>query len=354
MRAKTKDWKRELDDLVDKTGKSLKDVCAYIDVKYRGYVGFYYKIPRKRKMLIGIGMAFRQDLGTINEWIMKYGDKKKLYSKDVLEDLVWIYLINSNYEDPDEKYNYFMLYDDCHDIIQKTYVELWNEYTYGGKETVDIDKELDCVGFDESFEGLRSFVVENMDSFRSAYSKPRKMLTSYVDAILDTFTRANGGDETPVNFLRGYLDDSMINYIVGGYEDINVIDMKSRDRSTNTKAVPKLKKTHIAICLALGMCADEIDRYLELMGYGSLDMEDSTEAALKEHLDKWEAAHSKTKAFKRKYIPGFSSASGRMPAKKTSLSMKEELQAVSDMLMLRTDMSYEFRKVGTAFPYMKE
>ena len=34
--------------------------------------------------------------------------------------------------------------------------------------------------------------------------------------------------------------------------------------------------------------------------------------------------------------------------------MKEELQAVSDMLMLRTDMSYEFRKVGTAFPYMKE
>ena len=146
----------------------------------------------------------------------------------------------------------------------------------------------------------------------------------------------------------------MINYIVGGYEDINVIDMKSRDRSTNTKAVPKLKKTHIAICLALGMCADEIARYLELMGYGSLDMEDSTEAALKEHLDKWEVAHSKTKAFKRKYITGFSSASGRMPAKKTSLSMKEELQAVSDMLMLRTDMSYEFRKVGTAFPYMKE
>ena len=343
-----KEWKAELNNLVEATGISLEEVCDYLGVAYRENIGFYFKLPKKRETFIGIGMAFHQDSDKINEWIKRYGKKRKLYAKDLLGDLIWLYLIHAGMKDTLGEINYYKLYDECRDTALEIYRELWDEYQKSAKGTTTMSEELKSVHFDPRFEGLRSFVVENMDSFRTAYSRPRKMLMTYVQAILDTYTRASDGIETPISFLRGFLDDSMINYITGSHETIQVMDMKSRDRSINIKAIPKLKKTHISMCLALGMCADEIDRYLEMMGYFPLDEEDRVEGLLKQHLEKWKAEHPLTGKFKAKYI----NDEGDQHAQ-TSLSEKEELQAVSDMLMLRPDLKLEFAKEGKRFPYMK-
>ena len=46
-------WKKELDELVNTTGISFADVCAYIGSTYSKSVGFYYKTPKKRESCTG-------------------------------------------------------------------------------------------------------------------------------------------------------------------------------------------------------------------------------------------------------------------------------------------------------------
>ena len=170
------------------------------------------------------------------------------------------------------------------------------------------------------------------------------MLSAYVQAILDTHTEANDGQRTPINFLRGYLDDAMINYVTGSSESIHVMDMKSKDMTVKQRPIPKLRKTHIALCLALGMTTDEINKYLELMGYARLNQDAEEDSRLIECLGKWEAKHLNVAKFKRAKIKGETC---------DKISEKDCLQAVSDMLMLRSDLDYEYLNNGWGFPYMK-
>ena len=100
---KTKDsytlrsWRNTLDHLAKETGISLAEVSEYIGAACSdGTPGFYSKMPRKRSTFIGIGMAFRQPVCVINQWITEYARKRKLYVKDISEDLVWLYLINAS------------------------------------------------------------------------------------------------------------------------------------------------------------------------------------------------------------------------------------------------------------------
>lgn len=110
---KLRQWQKELQQLSDETGISLEDVCRYLGVTYTRDIGFYVKLPMKRRMIIGIGMAYKLPLERINRWITYYGMKRRLYSKDICEDMIWIYLIRRNANDPDTDINYFALYDEC-------------------------------------------------------------------------------------------------------------------------------------------------------------------------------------------------------------------------------------------------
>ena len=346
MASKIREWRRELDELVELTGITLDDVCEYIGVQYPEVIGFYHRLPRKRETYIGVGMAFGQSLPRINDWIAEYGNKRRLYAKEAMSDLIWIYLINcSNRQKRGAGINFYRLYDDCQARVQDTYIALWNEYVAHSEGTMTVETGLAEVQYDPMFHDLRAFIAENMDAFKTAYSKPRQMLAEYVKLILDTHTRANDGVETPINFLRGYLDDSMMNYITGDPQIFNVIDMKSRDRVIKTKAVPKLKRTHVALCLALGMCGDEIDEYLSLMGYQPLDSGIGEEKALLQALKRWEEAHPLPRRLKAKYL---------QKASEENMTIQEELQAVSDMLMLRSDLDEAYRLAGRTFPYLRD
>lgn len=89
-------WRNTLDRLAGETGVSLEAVSEYIGAACNdGEPGFYVKMPRKRSTFIGIGMAFRQPSEVINQWITDYARKRRLYVKDISEDLVWLYLINA-------------------------------------------------------------------------------------------------------------------------------------------------------------------------------------------------------------------------------------------------------------------
>ena len=344
MSEKLNNWRKELRRLTMETGIREEAVCEYLDVSYSHITGWQKRTPVKRETLIGIGMAYHQGLDLINNWIVSYGDKRKLYAKDVLGDLVWIYLINANTADTESGTNYYKLYDQCRDAIRETYISIWNEHIEHSKDTADVEDGLNKVVYDPRFNGLRAFVVENIDSFKTAYSKPRRMLSSYVRAILDTHTAANDGQRTPINFLRGYLDDAMINYVTGNEESIHVMDMKSKGVTVKTKPIPKLRKTHIALCLALGMTVNELNTYLDLMGYSMLNPETEEDAHLIECLNRWEAKHPNVAKFKTAEIKGGTC---------DKIAEKDSLQAVSDMLMLRSDLDYEYQKNGWNFPYMK-
>ena len=102
------------------------------------------------------------------------------------------------------------------------------------------------------------------------------------------------------------------------------------------------------------MTTDDINEYLDLIGYAHLDWTHDEEGVLMNLLDKWEAGHPFQRIFKDRYIKGEAVI---------FLEKEEELQAVSDMLKLRSEIKemydsfVEHTSIGRPikkFPYMNE
>ena len=340
-------WKDEIDNLTITKGIGLNEVCDYLGLKYSRDIAIYTKIPKKTSSLIGIGMAYKLSLSEIDRWITEYGKKRRLYAKDVFGDLVWIYLINCNYNDPDRSVNYYAMYEKCLDEAVRIYTEMYHQDIREDADTDDVKAALLEVPFDNEFKGLKAFIVDNMDAFKTAYSKSRGLLMRYVNAILEVRGRSdlNSGK---LNSLRGYIDDSMINYLSGGSETIHLLDRSKERRTSKVKLVPKGRKTHISMCLALGMSAADINEYLDTMGYGRLDADNADERMLLKMLDLWEDAHPVQRGFKSLRISGGGSSGQR------KLTDEEETLAVSEMLQLRQSLSGEYKARGEVFPYFNE
>ena len=341
---KLRQWQKELDKLTEETGITLEDVCDYLGLSYKRDIGFYVKLPMKRRTIIGIGMAFRQPLDVINRWIVIYGMKRRLYSKDISEDMIWIYLINLNCKRNDPGTNYFRKYEEFQEEAFETYMTLWSEITAGSVGTDDVDERLRDIGSGEDTKELKNFVINNIDSFKTAYAKPRKMLSQYVECILKTNGMAENKDRNSLISLRGWLDDSMINYLCGSAETVNVKDIKTHSHVAGIKHIPKSRKAHIALTLALGMTRDDIDRYLELMGYLPLAEEDPDEAVLVKELQNWDEEHPLQRKYKEKFIFGNEAV---------EMNPEDELEAVSEMLMLRQDLKERYKRRKLKFIYSK-
>ena len=333
---RTKKWKQELKIITESTEITFEHICDYIGIEYSSRPGFYKKLPKIRETYIGIGMACGLPLETINRWIVKYGGKRKLYVKDALNDLVWIYLINANYRS-DGSVNYYKQYDKCQEEIERILWMLDNEAGENDEDTDVIENAVRDIVFDPEYSELKKYVKENVSAFASAYSKPKKYLMNYVEQILRVKNENTEGKKWTLNTMRGYLDDSMINYLTSGI-----------------KYVPRNKRTHIAVALALGMTTDDIGKYLDLLGYSHLDGTNDDEGILMNLLDKWEEAHPLQRLFKDKYIYGRTEQ--QMPG-------FEQLQAVNEMLKLRSEikeMYEEFQNNSPdkdkikKFPYMNE
>ena len=333
---RTKKWKQELKEIIENTGITFEDICDYIDIEYSSRPGFYKKLPKNRRTYIGIGMACKLPLETINRWIVKYGGKRKLYVKDVLNDLVWIYLINANYQNGGNT-NYYKQYNKCQEEIERIFWMIDNEAGENDADTEVVENQVRDIVFDSEYNALKKYVKENISVFASAYAKPKKFLTQYVDQILRVKNENRQGRKWTLNTMRGYLDDSMINYLTSG-----------------VKYVPRSKRTHIAIALALGMTTDDISRYMDLLGYAHLDGTNNDEGILMNLLDKWEEAHHLQRQFKNTYIYG---------SEKAHMQITEQQQAVNEMLELRSEireMYKAFQKNSPdkdmikKFPYMND
>jgi len=338
-------WQEELDELTEEAGMTFQDICRYLNITYAKGIGFYDKLPKKRTMYIGIGMALKQPLETINNWIVRYGMKKRLYVKDLEEDLPWIHLICANYRDRQSERNYYDSFEQCQEAAHETYLKCWEEGISGDQMTMLVETDLQNVPFDIGYSGLRQFVMLNMDSFKTAYVKPRTMLDQYVETIINAGRKLEGSDDyVSLNALRGYLDDSMINYLSGSIDTINVVDLKSGRQTLKFKKVPKSKRAHISLALALGMPRESIDRYLTMMGFASLDAVDIEEGLLLNVLSVWEKKHPLARRF----------AKAITSAEKPHFSEAEEKQAVQEMLNMRRNLKEMYRNAGRQFPYLKE
>lgn len=347
---KTKDsyllrsWRNTLDRLSEETGISLADVSEYIGAACSGGLpGFYIKIPRKRSTFIGVGMAFRQPVDVINQWITEYARKRKLYVKDISEDLIWLYLINANLKDPDGT-NYYQRYEEYQSVAYAVFRERWDEISLGLEDTADVEISLGQADYGPEYDGIKCFVAEHMDAFSSAYAKPRKLMDEWVKQIISTCRE--DPEQTVINSLnsmRGWLDDSMINFLSGDCSTVNVIDRKTGKRSINIKRMPKSRRKYISMCMALGMTTADIDKFLELMGYAPLDVSDRDEGRLLTVLTEWESTHPLQRAYKNLYYNNDASI---------KLSPDEEFRAVREMLQLRSELEEAYRKKGYEFIYV--
>lgn len=332
-------WRATLDELIREQNVDLEYIADYIGAPYNGReTVFYAKVPKKRRRFIGIGMALRQPLETIDRWIREYSSHRSLYVKDVTEDLIWIYLIGLN-EKEEGRTNYFRKFEDCQEAALAIYTQLWDEITLGSIDTSDLEMELEKISYDDAFRGLRQFIIDHMDSFKTAYSKPRRMLDRQLACILEP--GSDGSGSKSLNSLRGYLDDSMINFLSGDSETVHTMDRRKPVRKVTFKSIPKNRKTHISLCLALGMTRAQIDRYLDLMGYAPL-REKEEEGELIEMLAAWEQKRPLQKAYKQTC---FEEDGG------PELTGEQKQAAVQEMLNLRRDLQEEYKKRGQIFPY---
>lgn len=338
-------WRYTLDHLVEETGTDLAEVSEYIDAACPDELpGFYIKLPRKRSTFIGIGMAFRQPVEVINQWITDFARKRKLYVKDISEDLVWLYLINANLKDETGSINYFKRYEEYQAVAYAVFRERWDEISLGLENTADVEISLGQAEYGPEYDGIKAFVAEHMDAFSSAYSKPRTILNQWLRQVINTCRE--DPEQTVIrslNSMRGWLDDSMINFLSGDCSTVNVIDRKTGRKSINIKRMPKSRRKYISMCLALGMTADDIDRLLEMMGFAPIDVSDRDEGKLLAALTDWENTHPLQRAYKNLH---FKDDAG------IKLSPEEEFRAVRDMLRLKSDLEEAYRGNGYDFIYM--
>ena len=347
--SKLSEWRRILDSLRDTTGISFREAAEYAGLVYNeNGAAFYEKLPRKRTAYIGIGMAYSQPLEVINDWITYFAGKRRLYIKDISEDLVWIYLINENFNSPVYGTNYFARYEEYQSAAYALFSELWDEIVLGVENTSDVEMAAEEIDYSEGLAGLRVFVSEHLDAFKTAYSRPRRYLDRYVGEIVRVLNSDPACKSTAtLNSLRGYLNDSMINYLTGNSDTVHVLDKDRSRRIIRVKYIPKGKKKHISLCISLGMTVRDIDEYLDLMGYAHLSDGDKDERALIGFLDKWEASHPSQRNFKDKCIRGAAECRER-------LSPSDELKAVREMLELKVDLISEYEDSGLAFPFYEE
>ena len=338
-------WRNTLDHLAKETGTSLEEVSEYIGMAYSDVApGFYVKMPRKRATFIGVGMAFKQPVEVINQWITDYAHKRKLYVKDISEDLVWLYLINANLHDDSGDINYFKRYEEYQAVAYAVFRERWDEIGLGFEDTADVEISLGQAEYGPEYDGIKAFVAEHLDAFSSAYAKPRAMLDNWLQQIISTCREHP--DETVIsslNSMRGWLDDSMINFLSGDASTVNVIDRKTGKRSINIKRMPKTRRKYIAMCMALGMTTDDIDPFLEMMGYATIDVSDSDEGKLLMALTEWENMHPLQRAYKNSHFKNVVSV---------DLSPAEEYRAVREMLQLRSDLAEAYKHKGYDFIYI--
>ena len=338
-------WRNTLDHLAEETGTSLEEVSEYIGLaSTNGAPGFYIKMPRMRSTFIGIGMAFRQPVEVINQWITGFARKRKLYVKDISEDLVWLYLINANLSDTSGSTNYFKRYEEFQAVAYAVFRERWDEISLGFEDTADVEISLGQAEYGPEYDGIKAFVAEHMDAFNSAYSKPRALLDKWVQQIISTCR--DNPEETVIrslNSMRGWLDDSMINFLSGDASTFNVVDRKTGKKTINIKRMPKSRRKYITMCMALGMTADDIDQFLEMMGYATIDVSDVDEGRLLMELTAWETAHPLQRAYKNRHFKD---------APSIYLTPAEEYQAVNEMLHLRSDLEEAYKQKGYEFIYL--
>ncbi len=337
-------WRNNIDRLIAASECSLEDICEYTGMAWNGKeTSFYIKLPKKRRTYIGIGMALKQPAEVINDWLTRYAGKRRLYIKDISEDLVWMYLINANLREDSPETNYFLRYEEFQSVAYAVFCEKWDEILMGYVDTAEVEVSLAQADYSEEYDGIKEFVAEHMDAFKTAYVRPREYLDMYVTHIIDT-CRRNPANKTvrSLNSMRGYLDESMINFLSGNSETINVIDRNTGRRTINIKHVPRSRKKYICLCLALGMTTDDINCYLDMMGYAPLDSMDSDEAALMSLLSEWERSHPLQRAYKKRYFECEDSA---------NLTEQEEFRAVESMLQLRADLTERCKAEGKEFPY---
>lgn len=326
-------WKTEIRQLAQELNMTPEDICEYIGVPVSHEPRFWMRIPKRREYFIGIGMCLGQPLEVINRWIMEYGNKRRLYIKDAKSDLVWMFLVNANSNSASSDVNYYKLFDELSSQVDRIYDKLWNGEYGVLMETDELVSQVPIIDYPDLELELLRFVEDNYEYLKSAYNKPRKMLNRYIDKILEVLNTS--GDKTwTLNSLRGYLEDGMINYLCGDYRCIHSLESNHSSLSKRTKRIPKDKKSHIELCVALGMNAQDIDTYLELMGYTSLSDASEYECIIAHKLGKWMNEHPLQEKFIAKYL--------RTTASNCNMTQEDEYQAVTQMLEMSGVVNADF------------
>lgn len=373
-RYRTEAWKKEISLLLKEKGKTEKDLIKYLyPEKTSGKSILISKRPKKRDVYIGIGLYLRQSEEKINEWIVRFSEKKTLYIKDCFaDDLAWKYLIKASRESHEAGINYYKMHEEVKDIIIREYERLChvrqdniqgiqeckssNGTAYLNQAFQNEIKKPDV----KNFRDLKLYVASHFSSFESAYQKAReyliiraqkmaRLMKAYndntVNIVLSKDARLIYGipsdPEHPFNF---FLNENIINISMRNY----------LCAESNIAAIDKMKhtrKAHIKMCLSLALTSVEIDEYLELMGFEPLSAVLDEEYILLYYLSKWEKSHDKVMYLRWKcgFIEDIDNSIKEKYRK--GLDKIDMVKTVTDMAYMRILLKIMYQNDSISFPY---
>lgn len=95
------------------------------------------------------------------------------------------------------------------------------------------------------------------------------------------------------------------------------------------------------------MTAEDINEYLDMMGYAGLDGTDEDESVLINMLNRWEEEHPIQRKYKNRYIKKQNAV---------YLEKDDEINAVNEMLGLRQDLKQMYKAMENPlrFPYLND
>lgn len=253
-------WQEKIEEIMEQNGYTVTSMARECQVTKPAVTKWRKgSIPNGRDTFIRIGFAAHYDLEAMNKFLVRYGKCPALYAKS-LEDSVYLFVLNSK--------RIPHTYQECERVMEQVKEALAQPEGAGvsaEKATGLLEKAMKRLDTEEE---LRSFIQENIEGYRRAYSKFYDQVIASITANNLFFAKTDGAGGLSLNV------DGIAN-AQGWSASLRRCVYEIQQRTW----FPRRQKV-ISLGLHLNMTLDELNELLQLARMETLCPRDPVESAI--------------------------------------------------------------------------
>lgn len=190
-------WTEKIQEIMDWKGYNPQTLATLCGVSRSGVVRWLEgSVPGRRDTFIRIGFAAGYSLAEMNKFLQRYGRYNQLYAKS-LEDSVYIFVLNSK--------TLPHTYATCQELLERIRSRLRQPETAPAdfKETGLLSLSLLSL---ETPDELEQFIQDNLDQYRSAFSKFYDRVWSHITALNWDYLNQSNADRRDAFSVKQLAD----------------------------------------------------------------------------------------------------------------------------------------------------